>query len=173
VAAGERGLAGAGWAWNSGEAEGAGEGDCGEIGKRVGFERRVEKRPCIVLKGNAGAGPMNGQNFHIVALSVKPLSAAELKNWIADNRPRSSTHRFDFQSTAEALDAPFFQEQIALAPNLFEGNTFHIGKDAMLNRTDADFKAKLGKVLENMKAQIGGDWSIEEREIEVWEAKVQ
>ena len=85
-----------------------------------------------------------------------------------DKRPKDSTHQFEFKRAAELLDAPFFHDQ----PTDI-GSLFYIGADAKLDRTKAGYQDELRRVLDNIKAQVGGEWSIEEREIETWEPTVE
>jgi RNA polymerase sigma-70 factor (ECF subfamily) len=138
-----------------------------DTGQKFRFEHHVVKRPCILLGGQVRPGPENKEHFHIVAISLKPLTEDEMGRWVAGQRPRNTTHRFSFQPVAQILDAPFLGDSVLTG---IQNNMFYIAPDAQLDHTATDFRPKLQQVLENLKTQIGGTWSIEDREIDTWEA---
>lgn len=138
-----------------------------DTGKKLRFEHHVIKRPCILLSGKLRRGPENKDHFSIVAVSLKPLPKEEMDRWVAGQRPRNTTHRFSFQPVAQLLDAPFLGDSTETG---IQNNMFYIAPDAELDHTAADFRPKLQQALDNLKTQIGGTWSIEDREIDTWEA---
>lgn len=133
-------------------------------GKPLAFKHRIERRSCIVLKGETRHAPKDRRNFEVVAVTLDPLPDEELKEWIKGNRPKDSTHQFDFQGVASYLQAPFFQDRgISIA------GVFYISADAKLDRTSPTYRQDLQQVLDNVAGQVGGEWSIEDRDIDVWE----
>lgn len=135
-----------------------------QTGKPLVFQHRVERMACIVLRGETRPAPKNGRGFAVVAVTLEPLAESELKQWIADKRPEDSTHQFDFQGAAKSLRAPFFTERPVRV-----GDMFYISADARLDRAAPDYRLKLAQVLDNITAQVGGEWTIEDRDIDVWE----
>lgn len=95
---------------------------------------------------------------------MEPLSQTEIKRWIAGDRPKGCAIKGTLDDAALFLDAPFFGAEYS--------NYYIVGADARLNRNDPDYLAKLMKILDNVKSQIGGEWLIEDRDIDVWEPVV-
>ena len=136
-----------------------------DTGRPLAFKHRVDRRPCIVLKGETRHAPKNRRNFEVVAVTLAPLPQGDLKEWIKGNRPKDSTHQFDFQGVARVLQAPFFEDRgISIA------GIFYISADAKLDRTSANYRRDLQQVLDNVAAQVGGQWTLEDRDIDLWES---
>jgi hypothetical protein len=111
---------------------------------------------------------------HVVVLTTAPWNEKTLAKWVrAKNQYRADIFRASsFRDAAAFLDAPFLDNDEQHG-ELGHTNLFLISADARLKRTDADYDAKLKRVLENLKAQVGGDWRVEEKEIVIFQAHVE
>ncbi len=137
-----------------------------ETSKQVSFESYKTTRPCIVMKGKHRLPDYQDRNgMHPVIVSVATLSPEEMLLWKKRGEQLKTDYRFDFQDAAQFLDAPFFGPYV--------GEIFYILPDAHLDHTQAGFKEDLQKVLDNVKDQVGCEWHIEDREIEVWRPVVK
>jgi hypothetical protein len=130
------------------------------------FTQGKQSRWCIVTKGpfHDHDAPQNRDGFHPVIVSLKTPGAEQLTQW-QKKSPREAKTRFRFQEVGRDMDAPCFGESF--------GDMFYVMGDAKLKRDDPDYKAELQQVVENVRAQVGGTWGIEEREIDVWTAVVK
>jgi RNA polymerase sigma factor (sigma-70 family) len=133
-------------------------------GVRVRFVPHTADRPCIVLHGPTGKGPDNGSHFATVVLSRKPLTREQI---IArgNRRPFGWTHAFQFDAACKNMDAPFFLDPSTGHGSFHNNDLFPVAADAMLHRTDPGYETALRQVLDNVQAQIGGDFAIERRPI--------
>jgi hypothetical protein len=105
----------------------------------------------------------------VVVLTQQPLDDPTLKRWINGWRPKGSTHGFAMDQASPQLGAPFFidgnpQEE----PGVNGVGLTLIAADARLKSTDREYPQKLRRILDNLQTQIGGEWRIEERELEVF-----
>jgi RNA polymerase sigma factor (sigma-70 family) len=134
-------------------------------GRKTTTTKTMRTRLCIILAGATHPGLEDSRHFPTIVLTEKPLDAAAYKRAI-NRYPQGWTHRFQFQPAAQVMDAPFFigdddSRNIA-------NDDFLIAPDAQLKQTDAQHRAKLQRILDNLPAQVGGEWKLEERELEVF-----
>jgi RNA polymerase sigma factor (sigma-70 family) len=132
----------------------------------IHFAHKIVRRPCIVLTGKVRKGVTTPEGFTGVTISRRALSPEEARRWMMGSPPENVTVAgMQFQTVAEILDAPFFDSRYAMYVN----NYYPVGPDAHLVHTDPDYRASLQQVIDNIKAQVGGDWTIDDRDIDIWE----
>jgi len=139
-----------------------------QTGKRLRVVKAQATRPCIVLKGQTRTPPESRDGFPTIVLTQAPLDDAALKAWFGGRRGGGSTHRFQFQPATELLGAPFFidgNDSDAMEINV---SLVLIAKDANLKPADPEYEMKLRKVLDNIEKQIGGEWRIERRTLDIF-----
>jgi RNA polymerase sigma factor (sigma-70 family) len=134
----------------------------------VKFAQQKIPRPCLVLRGKTGVGPKNKRGRHAVLVSQTPLD--ERSRSLLINEPREArldgySYESDMSRVAEKLAAPFITEAVT---GFWLNGNFVVAPDATLDPADPEYVPKLKRIAENFRAQIGGDWSVEVREIEVW-----
>jgi len=139
-----------------------------QTGKRLRVVKAQATRPCIILKGNTRTPPESRDGFPTIVLTQAPLDDAALKAWFNGRRGKGSTHRFQFQPATELLGAPFFIDGNDSDAMEISVNLVLIAADANLKHSDPQYEAKLRKVLDNMEKQIGGEWRIEQRTLDIF-----
>ena len=97
-----------------------------------------------------------------------------MDEWANGKRPKEVKHRFQMQPAAQLLVAPFFND-VGGGEDARVGqiDLFLVAPDAQLDPTDAEYETKLRQVLDNVQNQVGGTWTIEPRELEVFTCEVQ
>lgn len=150
-----------------------------QTGKPLRFEKRAVTRPCVFhdsLKGEKVIYPPVEQGeFRKVMLTIDPLSDEELAKW-KKSRPDEATHRFSAKRTGQVIDAPilspihiWMDDRTRTTPGVF-----YIGvKAQQLSHTDRDYRENLQKIVDNMRAQVGGEWRIEDRTFDIWRPVVE
>jgi hypothetical protein len=137
-------------------------------GKRLRVVKAQTTRPCIILKGNTRKPPESEKGFPTLILTQAPLDAAALKAWFAGRRGKGTTHTFQFQPASEHLGAPFFIDGRESDTMEIDADLYLIAADAQLKTTDPQYEAKLRKILDNIEKQIGGEWRIEQRTLDIF-----
>ena len=138
-----------------------------DTGRNTDFAKRTVTRPCIVQRGEITLPPPRDDRFTVAVITVEALPDDELRRWIQNDRPKGSIHRFQMQEVARALDAPFYFA--GQGQSVKDIGVFYIDEQAQnLSWERPDFRANLRKVLDNLEAQLGGEWSIEDRTFDVW-----
>jgi RNA polymerase sigma factor (sigma-70 family) len=139
------------------------------IGQRTGqllkFTQRKMPRPCLILKGKTRPGLKNRASRHAVLLSQQPLDEPTRRLLINDDRPRGYYVSSNMDGASKRMGAPFFSEPTT---GIERNVRFLVAADANLDPADPEFVARLKRIAENLRAQIGGEWSVEVREFDVW-----
>jgi hypothetical protein len=148
-------------------------------GTSVHFVKQLKSRPCIVLRGKTTAGFKSESGARTVVMSQTPVDAKTMALW-AKNRtlPSNVRRQGSVQDAARALAAPFFAEggekdSVMGYGKFHENSLFLMAADARLKPDDPELKTKLRKILDFVQEQIGGDWRVEKREIEVYVLEVE
>lgn len=149
-------------------------------GAKIGYRKRVEHRPCIVLKKPTTSAGIptsktragEGGDFSVI-LTGNDVSDEQLKKWSADllqwgrmGRPGSRTF-INLDIASYSLDAPIVGIDVNSGP-IARTSYFFLRDDVWLKRTDPQYLRKLRRVLDNLQKQVGGDWQIESRDLETF-----
>ena len=137
----------------------------GDMGVAVTFVHKKEKMACVVWKGEMKSAEKNGRGKPMVFVAVADAAAEDMTNW-RQKLPKGWITAFSFEQLGKLVDAPCFIE------GDYSGNWFAVAKEARLHRGDADYRENLRTVMEHVRAQAGGTFTIEEREEDVWEPVV-
>jgi hypothetical protein len=146
-----------------------------ETGQAVTFVKTPQTRPCIRLDDgtNSPGFPLAGsRKSGVIVLTQKPWDGTEMAMWSnrmanQNTMPRDIRYASKFQDAARFLEAPFLDDELPHGQLNWTGR-FIIASDARLSRNDPEYQAKLQRVLDNIRAQVEGDWKIESAEVEVY-----
>ncbi len=144
-------------------------------GQSVRFVHATRTIKCIVLHGKAHAAPKNARGFNVLVLAQVPLDDTTIKRWVNGWRPAGCTYAYSMDQASPTLGAPFFLADSDRERARFpadSGNLLLIAPDAKLNPADPHYEQKLRRVLDNVQKQIGGDWQIEPRKLDVWKLEL-
>jgi hypothetical protein len=139
-----------------------------QTGKRFRVVKAQTTRPCIILKGDTRKPPESTKGFPTVVLTQAPLDDAAINAWFVGRGGKGGTHTFQFQPASEHLGAPFFIDGVDGDALEIDADLYLIAADAQLKPTDPQYLPKLRKVLDNIEKQIGGEWRIESRTLDVF-----
>lgn len=139
-----------------------------DTGQAVRFAPVTERRPCIVLRGRTRPPPQDAELRFALAVTLDPLTPEESRRMVGGQLPRpDAALDDDFPSAAQKLDAPFFSEGDGPLCTVA-----YTDRATRLERRQPDYREKLARVLSNLRGQVGGDWSIEERDVTTWRPAV-
>ncbi len=144
-----------------------------KTGQHFQFVHGTRKRLCIVLHGMTHSAPANSDGFHILFLTQSPIDDALIARIDKGINLPGSTHTFSMDQASPILGAPFFiaddpEHNPEYAILMHDGWLIPIAADAQLKSTDPTYPQQLRKVLDNIQKQIGGDWQLETRDLEVF-----
>jgi RNA polymerase sigma factor (sigma-70 family) len=134
-------------------------------GQQVKFAQRKVPRPCLVLRGKTELGLKNKNGRHAVLLSQQPLDGPTRLMLTNEDRPRGFHVSSNMDGASERVAAPFFSEPTT---GIERNVRFLVATDARLDPADPELVPKLKRIAENLRAQVGGEWNVEIRELDVW-----
>jgi hypothetical protein len=150
-----------------------------ETKQSVEFKKVTQTRPCITLAGSITPGfdsPGHAGQTAAV-LTQKPWNDEERDKWMSylakpTSFPKTARRAGNFRDASKFLDAPFPDPD--QNPSLSRANMlFLIAEDAHLDHTAPDYLPKLQSILDNLKLQIGADWTTTSQDLEVLELHPQ
>lgn len=116
---------------------------------------------------SGGAAATGG--MHAVLLSQE-MPTPEIVHAITNGDRRGMPDAFNLEQAGKYLCAPFRMDNSSHSVFSRGGTVYYIAKNAQLSRSDPQYQQKLRKILDNLQAQIGGDFQIVPLEIEVFTA---
>ena len=160
-----------------------------ETGQSLRVTGRPVKRPCVVLRGGGTTSPgypyidAEGRGGFAAFVTAAPLGdeelaqrAARLNRWGQMGGPEGwGKHRRE--SLCGHLGAPLLAgvpcgvggADVGEEGLFWRTDLFFIDNDAAAMRpTDAGYPQKLRRVLDNFQKQLGGDWRVEERDVQTF-----
>lgn len=145
-----------------------------DTGRNIVFVKRTVTRTCVVVRGKTKSDVPKVQTiFPRAVLATERPTDAEIAEWTKLQRVPGGHAGYSLPVESRFLGAPVMFE--ADAKGEVDSN-FHyvlVAPGLDLKPEDPQFRQKLGRAVEYLRQQLGGDWTIEDRAVEVWSAEVR
>jgi hypothetical protein len=138
-------------------------------GARFRIVRGQTTRPCVILKGPTRRPAESRPGFATVILTQSPLNPAATKRWLGGDLVEGTRSESRLAYASKLLDAPVFLDgsDSSTSAELNDVGLYLVAPDAQLEWRDPLYEARLKRILANLPRQVGGDWRIEHRTLDV------